>query len=152
MGGSTPQTQQSLQTQNTTSTSAPSPEIQPWVQNIVGKLGGYLNQHPSAPTLYGESFTATMSDATKSGIAALTNLGNSGNSPLNQAGTTLATDTMNGKFLDPGSNPYLQRYLKAGLDTQNQAFNDTVIPTCAVSSPGRAAIWAAPTSARWSAP
>jgi hypothetical protein len=127
-GGQSPGEQNSYQTQNTTSTSAPTPVIQPYLQDLVGKLGGYLNQHPSAPTLYDQSFTAPMSDATKSGIAALTNIGNSGNSPLYQAGTTLATDTMNNKFLDPGNNPYLQKYLKAGFDQQNQSFNDTIIP------------------------
>jgi hypothetical protein len=127
-GGQSPGEQNSYQTQNTTSTSAPSPEIQPWLKNLTDKLGGYLNQHQSAPSLYGESFTAPMSDATKSGIAALTNFGNSGSSPLYQAGTTLATNTMNGQFLDPGNNPYLQKYLKAGFDQQNQSFNDTIIP------------------------
>jgi Chaperone of endosialidase len=127
-GGQSPGQQDSYQTQNTTSTSGPNPTIQPWLENLSNKLGGYLNQHQSAPSLFGGSFTAPMSDATKSGIAALTNFGNSGNSPLYQAGTTLATDTMNGKLLDPGNNPYLQKYLRAGLDQQNDSFNALAVP------------------------
>src|SRR6266404_1703533 len=114
-GGQSPGEQNSYQTQNTTSTSAPSPEIQPWLKNLTDKLGGYLNQHQSAPSLYDQSFTAPMSDATRSGIAALTNFGNSGSSPLYASGTQLATDTMNGKFLNIDSNPYFQKSIAAGL-------------------------------------
>src|SRR6266404_838455 len=127
-GGQSPGEQNSYQTQNTTSTSAPSPEIQPWLKNLTDKLGGYLNQHQSAPSPYDQSFTAPMSDATRSGLAALTNFGNSGNSALNQANNTLATDTLGGKFLDPRNNPSLQKYLKSGFDQQNDSFNNMILP------------------------
>jgi hypothetical protein len=127
-GGQSPGEQNSYQTQNTTSTSAPSPEIQPWLKNLTDKLGGYLNQHQSAPSLYDQSFTAPMSDATRSGIAALTNFGNSGSSPLYASGTQLATDTMNGKFLDIGNNPYFQKSIAAGLVPLTQNLNENILP------------------------
>jgi hypothetical protein len=51
-----------------------------------------------------------------------------GNSPLNQANNALATNTLGGQFLDPGNNPYLQKYLRAGLDQQNDSFNALTVP------------------------
>jgi hypothetical protein len=128
-GGNSPGTQNSFQTQQTTSTSEPNSFVQPWLKQIGGYFGDFLNKNPTAPSLYGDSFTVKPSEATQAAQQAYKNIGIEGlGYGIEPANRNLTSQTLGGAFLDPGTNPYLQKYLRAGFDTQNEAFNDTVIP------------------------
>ncbi len=129
-GGQTPGQQNSFQTQNTTSTSAPSPEIQPYLKQLVGSLGNYLGANPGAPSLFGGSFTAGPSDATQSGYQMFRDVGANGLAGygIDDASKRNLADTLGGKYLNPANNPYLQGGLRAGFDQQNDSFNNTVLP------------------------
>jgi Chaperone of endosialidase len=124
-GGQEPGKQSSFQTQNTTTTSEPSPILQPGLKQIAGNFMDNFN--PTRPSFFPGEMVAPLSGQTQTGISNLFSRGANG-SPLMRAGDSSITDTLGGKFLDPGNNPYLQKYLRAGLDQQNDSFNALTVP------------------------
>lgn len=128
-GGGTTQGGQSFSTSNTTSTSAPSPVVQPILKKGVDFLSGYFDKNPNAPALYPGSFTAAPNPATTTANQTYYDLGVHGlGYGIDEASRGNISDTLKGKYLDPGANPYLQKYLRAGFDVQNEEFNNSVLP------------------------
>jgi hypothetical protein len=129
MSGGSPSQSSSFQTQQTTSTTEPSPEIQGRLKQGLGGFDTWYAAHPNAPDLYPGRMVADPSQATQSGWQTFAQLGANGlGYGIDPASRALAYQTLSGQFLDPGKNPYLQNYLKAGFDQQNQSFNDVTLP------------------------
>jgi len=129
-GGQTPSQSNSYQTQQTTNTSEPSPFLQPYLKQLVGNVGNLLDKNPNAPAYYPGQTVATPSLATQSYQQTLRDLGTNGlGYGIDAASRQNAADTLAGKYLDPANNPWLQKSLAAGFGTQNEQFNNTVLPS-----------------------
>lgn len=114
---------------NSTSTSDPNPVVQPILKRGVGFLDDYFAKNPNAPSLFPGSYTAAPSVATQSANQTYRDIATSGLGwGIDPASRQNVADTLGGKFLDPGANPYLQKYLRAGFDVQNEEFNNSVMP------------------------
>jgi Chaperone of endosialidase len=129
--GANPQTTQQQQTsnssQNTTSTSAPNPFVQPFLQRGVQDLVDYYNANPTAPGYYPNSTIAPASAASQAAQGALMTRGAEG-SVFMPAANNLVEDTLTGKYLDINNNPYFQRALAAGFAPQTENFNNSILP------------------------
>src|SRR4051812_17296160 len=77
--------------------------MQPYAQNYLGKASSISDKPYEA---YGGQTVASMDQRTQQGIDTQAQLGASGTQAGN-AGTGLLTDTLGGKYLNAGSNPYL---------------------------------------------
>ena len=133
-GGSTPSTQ----VQQTTQSNGPPSYIQPYLQKGIQDLTNLYNANPTAPAYYPGQTVATPSAATQSAIQTLFQRGANG-SPEIRAGKQFADDTVAGKYLDIGSNPYFQKALAAGFEPQTNQFMTSVLPgvTAQFSGAGR---------------
>jgi hypothetical protein len=127
--GANPQTTQQTQnvSQNTNSVTGPNPFVQPFLQMGIQQLANNFAANPTAPGYYPGSTIAPASAATQAAQGALFARGASG-SPFMPAATGLVNDTLNGKYLDPSQNPWLQAALQAGYNTQDQQFNNVQVP------------------------
>jgi hypothetical protein len=130
-GGQEPGKQTSSQTQNTTSTSAPSPEIQDQLRKYaLNPLQSWYTNHPTAPDYFPGKTVATPSDATQAGWQQYSNIGQVGlDHNIDPNNKALISKTLGGGFLNPADNPYLQGGLRAGFDQQNESFNNTTLPS-----------------------
>jgi hypothetical protein len=130
-GGSTPQsqTQQSntSQNQNTTSTSAPNPFIQPFLQQGVSDLSNYYNANPTAPGYYPGSTIAAPSQQTQIAGGNLMQRGQTG-SPLQATGNSFAASVLDPNYLNVGNDPNFQASLAAGFAPQNEQFANVTVP------------------------
>ena len=122
-GGSTPSTQ----VQQTTQSNGPPAYIQPYLQGGIQDLTNLYKANPKAPAYYPGQTVASPSAATQSAIQTLFERGAHG-SPEIRAGKQFATDTVSGKYLDIGSNPYFQKALAAGFEPQTREFNSNILP------------------------
>src|SRR5205823_2090608 len=129
-GGQTPGQQNSFQTQNTTSTSAPSPEIQDRLKNFgLGGLDKWYAANPNAPAYFPGQTVAPPSQATQSGYQTFRDIGTNGlGFGIDDASKQNFADTLRGKYLDPASNPAFQKYLAAGLVPLTQNLNENILP------------------------
>jgi hypothetical protein len=122
-GGSTPSTQ----VQQTTQSNGPPSYIQPYLQGGIQDLTNLYKANPKAPAYYPGQTVASPSAATQSAIQTLFQRGANG-SPEVRAGKQFATDTVGGKYLDIGNNPYFQKALAAGFEPQTREFNSSILP------------------------
>lgn len=118
------------QNQQTSSNSAPSPVIQPALQDVLARLQSYYGANPTAPAYYPGGTVAPQSAQTQAAIDALFNRGASGSS-LGSAANRYAVDTLGGKYLDLNVNPYFQGALAASLAPVTRNFVDNVLPSVA---------------------
>lgn len=117
--------------QSTTSTSKnvnePPEFIKPYLQQGVRDLTNLYNANPTAPAYYPGSTVAPFSGTTEAALAALEARG-TGGSPLTAGAQTQLTDTINGKYLDPTSNPQFTAALSASHQPYVDQFMGTVLP------------------------
>jgi hypothetical protein len=125
-GGQVPGQSNTYQTQQTNSTTEPSPVIQQQLKDLVGGVGGYTAGGFTPPSLFPGSMTPDPSQATKSYWESLAQ--QSVDRGLLNAGSTYATDTLGGKYLNLDNNPYWQKGLAAGFAPQTKLLNDVTIP------------------------
>ena len=131
-GGSTTsqtqQTQAQTQSQQTNSSAAPPSYIQPYLQQGIQALVGDFNANPTAPGYYPGATVAPPSQATQSAIQTLFQRGASG-SPVVQAADNSVMSTLNGDYLDLGSNPYFASAVAAAEQPQTKQFMTQVLPS-----------------------
>jgi hypothetical protein len=125
--------------QQTKSSNEPPAFIQPYLKQGIGDLSALYSSHPNAPDYYPNSTVAPQSDYTKQAVDALGNFGGAGGAPYIEAAGTNLTDTLNGKYLDPTSNPQFQTALTASHQPYIDQFNSQVLPgiTSAFEGSGR---------------
>jgi hypothetical protein len=130
-GGANPGQSNSYQTQSTsssgTNTSAPSPFIQPFLQQGENDLANYYTLNPTAPGYYPNSTIAPPSQATQNAQGALYARGANG-SALQTQGNNFAASVLNPNYLDVGNDPNFQASLAAGFQPQNQQFANVMVP------------------------
>ncbi len=132
-GSGSPQTS----TQSTQSSNEPPAFIQPYLQGGIKDLTN-LYQSGGAPAYYPGQTVAPFSGTTEAALKAMEARGANG-SPLNRAAQGQLTDTINGKYLDPTSNPDYLKALNASHQPAIDQFMGTVIPgmTSAFEGSGR---------------
>lgn len=108
------------------------------VNNGVSDLINYYNDHRNAPAYYPGATVAPFSSTTEQALKALEARGGAG-SPLTSAAQTQLTDTINGKYLDPTTNPQYLAALNASHQPYVDQFMGTVLPgvTSAFEGSGR---------------
>jgi hypothetical protein len=133
-GGGGQQTSQ----QQTSSSNEPPAFIQPYLKGAIGDLSNLYNANPNAPAYYPGSTVAPQSDATQQAISLLQQRGLNG-SPVTGAAETNLTDTLNGKYLDPTSNPDYLAAISASHQPYVDQFLGQIIPgiTSAFEGSGR---------------
>lgn len=114
--------------------------IQGGLKKALGDLSALYDANPNAPKFFPGSTVAPMSDYTTSAIDALAARGASG-SPLQSGANTALTDTLNGKYLDPTTNPAYLAALSASHQPYIDQFTNQIIPgiTSAFEGSGRTA-------------
>lgn len=134
-GGSPGQTQS---TQQSKSSNEPPEFIQPYLKSAIGDLSNLYTGNPTAPDYYPGSTVAPQSGETQQAIDMMAARG-AGGSPVTAAAQGNVTDTLNGRYLDPTSNPEFKTALEAALRPQTEQFMGTVIPgiTSAFEGSGR---------------
>lgn len=133
-GGGGQQTSQ----QATHSESGPPSYIVPYLQRGVTDLTNLYNSNPTAPGYYPGSTVAPQSGYTTQAIDALARRGGAG-SPVTGGAQSAITDTVNGKYLDPTTNPAYLSALSASHKPYLDEFTNTIIPgiTSAFEGSGR---------------
>ena len=97
MSGGSPSQSSSFQTQQTTSTTEPSPEIQGRLKQGLGGFDTWYAAHPNAPDLYPGRMVADPSQATQSGWQTFAQLGANGlGYGIDPASRALAYQTLSG--------------------------------------------------------
>lgn len=136
-GGNSDGGQQSYQ--QTKSSNEPPAFLQPYLKGGIQDLNDLYNTQHNAPDYYPNSTVAPQSNYTQQAVDMLGNFGGSGGAPYIGAGSQMLTDTLNGKYLNPTTNP---DYLKA-IDASHQPyvdqFTNQIIPgiTSAFEGSGR---------------
>jgi hypothetical protein len=118
---------QTYQTSNSSNTSTPPPAIEGILKNMSQGLTNYYLQNPNAPAYYPGSTVAQFSPQTIDALQALYGRGASGSPVINAADNADAA-TLNGQYLNIGSNPYFQSALAAGFQPQTDQLMNTVLP------------------------
>ena len=124
--------------QQSKSSNEPPEYIQPYLKQGIGDLSALYSANPTAPAYYPGSTVAPQSGYTTQAITALANRGANG-SPLTAGAQGALTDTVNGKYLDPTTNPAFIDALKASHQPYIDQFNNQVLPglTSAFEGSGR---------------
>lgn len=137
-GGQQQQPQQSYQ--QTKASNEPPAFIQPFLQSGIQDLTNLYHDNPTAPGYYPGSTVAPQSAATKGAIDMLAARGYYG-SPTTQGANVALTDTLNGKYLDPTTNPAFLKALSASHQPAMDQFLNQTIPgiTSAFEGSGRTA-------------
>jgi hypothetical protein len=125
-GAQQPGQSNTFQTQQTTSTTEPSPVIQQQLKDLVGGVGGYTAGGFTPPSLFPGSMTPDPSQATKSYWESLAQ--QSVDRGLLNAGSTYATDTLGGKYLNLDNNPYFKGAENAYLQPLTENFENNIVP------------------------
>lgn len=114
--------------------------IQPFLKSGIEQLVANFKANPNAPAYFPGATVAPQSQFTQQAIQQLGQRGLAG-SPVTAAAGANLRDTLNGKYLDPTSNPQFQAALEASLRPQRDAFLGEVIPgiTSAFVGSGRTA-------------
>lgn len=117
----------SYQTNNSNSSSGPPTEIAWALNELAGQRYGQFQANPNAPAYYPGQTVADQSAYTRQGLSNLFNAG--GGTPTTTAGNSNLVDTLTGKYLNIGNNPYFQNALQSGFDAQNTSFLNSVLPS-----------------------
>jgi len=128
-------------TQTTRNVNEPPEFIKPMLQGGITDLNQIYMQRGGAggaPAYYSGSTVAPFSSQTEQALRMMEQRGANG-SPLTGAAQTQLTDTINGKYLDPTSNPQFKAALQASHQPYIDQFMGTVIPgvTSAFEGSGR---------------
>ena len=116
-----------FQTSNSSSATTPPQAIEGMLKTMANDLGAYYFNHPDAPAYYPGATVAPFSAQTQAALAALFDRGAAG-APVTSAADAAALDTLGGRYLDIGSNPYFQKALAAGFAPQTEQFMASVLP------------------------
>jgi len=128
MGGSS-SPQQSSQTSNSNSTSGPNPVIAPRLGQLTDQLWSWYGANPAAPAYYPDGTVAAQSGQTQAANQALYNRGLTGlGSGIDTASRGQIADTLGGKYLDVGSNPYFQKALSASFQPGVENLTNQILP------------------------
>lgn len=129
---------QQTSTQQTQSSSGPPAFIQPYLQRGIKDLEALYRANPTAPGYFPGSTIAPQSAYTQQAIEALANRGANGSATGNAANSAV-TDTLNGKYLDPTTNPSYLAAIEASHKPYLEQFTNQVIPgvTSAFTGSGR---------------
>jgi len=121
----------------TRSTTSPPAYLEPFLQQGAQSLTN-LYQSGSAPEYYGGQTYADFSPQTQGAVDMITGRAQAGSPAVDAAGRNL-TDTLNGQYLDPSTNPQFAAALEAGFRPQTEQFLHSVIPgiTSAFEGSGR---------------
>jgi hypothetical protein len=124
--------------QETQSSNGPPAFIQPYLQGGIKDLQALYEGNKTAPGYYPGSTVGPQSAQTQQAIDALAARGANG-SAVTQGAQGAITDTVNGKYLDPNTNPYFADALKASHQPYIDQFTSQVIPglTSAFEGSGR---------------
>lgn len=124
--------------QQTKSSNEPPEFIQPYLKGAIGDLSNLYSSHPNAPAYYPGDVVAPQSDATLQAIKMLQDRGRAG-SPVTSSAESAVTDTLNGKYLDPTTNPAFLAAVDASHRPYVEQFMNTVLPgvTSAFEGSGR---------------
>jgi hypothetical protein len=124
-------------TQTSKNTSEPPEFIKPYLQGGIQDLSNLYKQG-GAPSYYPGQTVAPFSGTTEDALKAMEQRGANGSS-LNRAAQGQLTDTINGKYLDPTSNPQFMAALDASHRGATENFMGSVIPgiTSAFEGSGR---------------
>lgn len=128
MGGS-----KKTQTQTTSNTTKPWAAAEPYFTDLYTQAGQAL---AGTPTKFTGDLYAAPTPAQLQAVDAMKGVANNGNLPaLAQqtwanatAGGTLAGDTIAGKYLDPGSNPYIAQAVEAARRPIEQQLTRQILP------------------------
>ena len=128
MGGSSTPQQQSSGSQSS-STSGPNPVIAPRLGQLVDNLWGWYGANQAAPAYYPDGTVAPQSSQTTGANTALYQRGQNGMGfGIDAASKQNVSDTLGGKFLDVGSNPYFQKALAASFQPGVENLNNQILP------------------------
>lgn len=129
---------QGTQTSTTKNVNEPPEFIKPYLQQGVQDLTNLYNANPTAPAYYPGQTVAPFSSTTEGALSALETRGANG-SPLTDSAKTQLTDTIDGKYLDPTTNPQYTAALSASHQPYVDQFMGTVLPgvTSAFEGSGR---------------
>lgn len=108
----------------TTTSSTPWEGQQPYLNQVFQQAEG-LRSVPMS--FYPNATYVPQSNQTSDALAAVENRARTG-SPLQSAGNQQMLDTINGKYLDPSSNPWLEATYKSAADPVVRAYRDAVSP------------------------
>lgn len=124
--------------QQSKSSNEPPEYIQPYLKQGIGDLSNLYNANPNAPAYFPGSTVAPQSGYTTQALTALANRGANG-SPVTAGAQNAITDTVNGKYLDPTSNPAFIDALQASHQPYVDQFMGQVLPgiTSAFEGSGR---------------
>jgi hypothetical protein len=124
--------------QQTQSSNGPPAFIAPYLQGGIKDLTALYEANKTAPGYYPGSTVGPQSPQTQQAIDALAARG-AGGSAVTRGAQGAITDTVNGKYLDPNTNPYFADALKASHQPYIDQFMGEVIPgiTSAFEGSGR---------------
>ena len=105
--------------QTSTQTSTPWSGVQPYMTDYLSKAQQATNQPYN---FYNGSTVAGFSPEQQAGMNLGTNRALAGSPALNSANTSI-TDTLNGNYLSPDSNPYLKQNVNTALDDVQSRVN-----------------------------
>lgn len=122
-GGGTATTQSTVNT-NT----GPWSEQSPYLKDVFSAAGGLYNYGKGNLKSFPDSTVSPFSSAQTQGYQDIINRGQAG-SPFLPASNTNATDTLNGNYLDPSSNPWLRKTFDSAADAVTRQFQTATAPT-----------------------
>ncbi len=136
MGFGSKSTPSGPSTSTTTTSNAPWSEQQPYLTKLFGESSKLYDS--AGPQYYQGSTVAPMNDAQKSGLNST--IGMQGQlQPLDTALQRNTTDTLNGKYLDPSTNPYLAKTYGQAADQVSRTYQTATAPgtSAAYTAAGR---------------
>lgn len=119
-GGGTTQTSSTVNTNM-----GPWFDQQPYLKDVFGAASNQYHANPSM-SYFPDSTVSPFNPAQTQGLNATANMGTS---PLIPASVGNATDTLNGKYLDPSSNPWLNKTFNTAADQVGRQFQNITAPT-----------------------
>ena len=124
-GGGGGSASQPVGTSVTTQSSEPWSGQKPYLEGVFNSANYLYNNAPE--TFYPNKTYVPQSGQTSDALAATENRAREG-SPLQAAGNQQMLDTVQGKYLDPSSNPWLEATYKRASDPMVRAYRDAVSP------------------------
>ncbi len=126
-GSSTPQ--QSWSSSSSTSTSGPNPTIEPKLNGLTQNLWDWFGKNANAPAYYPNGTVAPQSEQTLAANTALYQRGANGlGFGIDAAGKAQVADTLAGRYLDLGANPWFQKALAVSFQPQAAQLTGEILP------------------------
>lgn len=126
-GSSTPQ--QSFSNSSSTATSGPNPVIASRLEQLTGSLWDFYQRNPTAPAYYPNGTVAPQSAQTLAANSALYDRGVQGMGfGIDATSKGQLADTLGGRYLDLGDNPYFQKALAVSYQPQVAQLTSEILP------------------------